>query len=344
MSLYFDDLEKHLGQGLKPVYLVSGDEPLQLGEACDAIRARARHQGFTEREIMHVDKNFDWNQLLSASQSLSLFSDQRLIELRLPSGKPGDKGGKALRDYADNLPPDTVLLIISGKIEKQSQGSKWYTALESAGVTLQVWPVEQNQLSGWVMNRMRRKGLQPSQDAIVMLVERVEGNLLAAAQEIEKLCLLHGEGAVSVDDVEESVTDSSRFDIYGLVDVTLKGDKARIGHMLDRLRGEGTEPTLLLWALTREIRTLELMAQQVAKGLRLDQVLGAARVWPRRKPLVTAAVKRHPVIRWQSMLQRAGRIDRIVKGQEAGNVWDELLQLCMLIAGTQLMRAPVRLL
>ena len=141
MKCYFDDFTQHLKQGIAPVYIISGDEPLQLGEACDALRARAREEGYSEREVMHVDKSFDWGQLTAASQSLSLFGDRRLIELRLPTGKPGDKGGKALREYAEHLPQDTVLLIISGKIEKQAQKSKWFTSLEKQGVSLQVWPV-----------------------------------------------------------------------------------------------------------------------------------------------------------------------------------------------------------
>lgn len=339
MKCYFDDFMQQLQNQksvLAPVYIVSGDEPLQSGEACDALRARARQEGYSEREVMHVEKSFDWDQLLAASQSLSLFGDRRLIELRMPTGKPGDKGAKALRDYADNLPQDTILLIISGKIEKQAQSSKWYSALEKNGVALQVWPIEQKQLPAWISKRMRAKGLQPSATAVSVLVDRVEGNLLAAAQEIEKLCLLHGEGPVSEDDVTDCVTDSSRFDVYGLVDVVLAGDVVRLHHMIERLRGEGAEPVLMLWAMTREIRTLELMAQQVSKGVRPEQVVAAARVWPKRVPVVTAAIKRHPAQRWQAFLQLTARIDRMVKGQETGNVWDELVQLCLLMAGIRL--------
>jgi DNA polymerase-3 subunit delta len=339
MKLYLNDFEQHLQQGLAPVYIISGDEPLQLGEACDAVRRRARTQGFSEREVMHVEAGFDWNQLLAASQSMSLFAEQRLIELRLPTGRPGDKGGQALRDYCADLPPDTVLMIISGKLDKQSQNNKWFKALDQAGVSLQVWPVEPRQMPGWIRQRMQARGLKPSAEAVTMLVERVEGNLLAAAQEIEKLLLLHGEGPVSLEDVVESVTDSSRFDVFGLVDVLLQGERARAVHMLERLRGEGSEPIQLLWALARELRSLEVMAQQVQQGRRVEQVVDQARVWAKRKAPVTAALKRHSPARWQVMLQRAARIDRIIKGQETGNVWDELLQLCLMITGTQLMRA-----
>ena len=339
MKLYLNDFEQHLREGLAQVYIISGDEPLQLGEACDAVRRQARAQGFSEREVMHVESGFDWNQLLAASHSMSLFAEQRLIELRLPSGKPGDKGGQALRDYCGNLPPDTVLLVISGKLDKQTQNGKWFKALEQAGVSLQVWPVEQRQLPGWVRQRMQTRGLKPSAEAVTLLVERVEGNLLAASQEIEKLLLLHGEGPVSEDDVIDSVTDSSRFDVYGLVDVVLEGERARAIHMLERLQGEGSEPMLLLWALVRELRSLEVMAQQVQQGQRVEQVVDQARVWAKRKAPVTAALKRHPPARWQTMLQRAARIDRMIKGQETGNVWDELLQLCLMMAGVQIVRS-----
>lgn len=339
MKLYINDFEQHLQQGLAPVYIISGDEPLQQGEACDAVRRTARAQGFSEREVMHVETGFDWNQLLAASQSMSLFAEKRLIELRLPSGKPGDKGGQALRDYCASLPPDTVLMVISGKLDKQTQNSKWFKSLEQAGVSLQVWPVEQRQLPGWVRQRMQARGLKPSAEAVAMLVERVEGNLLAAAQEIEKLLLLHGEGAVGPEQVIEAVSDSTRFDVYGLVDVLLQGERARAVHMLERLQGEGSEPMLLLWALVRELRSLEVMSQQVQQGRRVEQVVEQARVWAKRKVVVTAALKRHSPARWQAMLQLAARIDRMIKGQETGNVWDELLQLCLMITGTQLMRA-----
>ncbi|WP_455210746.1 DNA polymerase III subunit delta [Kaarinaea lacus] len=336
MNIRFEDLPTQLNQGLKPVYIISGDEPLQLGEACDAIRQQARAQGFSEREVMHVEKSFDWEQFLAASNSLSLFAEQRLLELRIPSGKPGDKGSKALQQYAQNPAPDTVLLLITGKIEKAAQNSKWYKALDVIGSSLQVWPVEAKMLPQWIRRRMQAKGMRPTAEAATLLAERVEGNLLAAAQEIDKLLLLHGEGPIDFTVMADSVADSARYDIYGLVDAALGGDNKRVLRMLAGLKAEGAETVLLLWALTREIRSLQAMAKQLEQGERLDQVIAKYRVWPKRKPLVSAGLRRHNSQAWLTMLRRAARLDLMIKGRKTGNVWDELLQLCLIMAGVTL--------
>ncbi len=333
MKLRYEQLASHLQQGLQPIYLISGDEPLQVMEAADAIRARARELGFGEREVLHAEAGFDWNALTAASGSLSLFAEQRLLELRLPSGKPGKEGGAALSDYAADPPPDTVLLIICGKIDAASQKSKWYKALETTGVTLQVWPVEPGVLPGWVLNRMRSRGMQPTPEAAQILAERVEGNLLAAAQEVEKLRLLFGEGPIDVLQVEEGVADSARYDIFELVDTALLGDAPRTTRVIEGLHAEGVEPILVLWALMREIRTLAQMAEELAQGRSIEAVLGQFRVWEKRKGPVRAGLKRHTRKRWLQLLRRAGRIDRMIKGIEPGNPWDELLQLALLMAG-----------
>ncbi len=337
MKLYPDKLEAALKKVLLPVYFFSGDEPLQLGEAADAVRRAAREQGFTEREVMHAEKGFDWNELLMASNAMSLFAEKRVIDLRLPSGKPGKDGGAALVEYAGRPPEDTVLLISSGKVDKCSQSAKWYTALDKVGATLQVWPVEAPEMPRWLDQRLRTRGLQPEQDAVRIIAERVEGNLLAAAQEVDKLVLLNGEGALSAEQVEAAVADSARFDVFGLVDAALEGDTTRSTRMLDGLRGEGVEPILVLWSLTRELRSLADMAAQIESGKGVDGVL--ARVWGKRKGPVKAALLRHNRARWQQMLRRAARLDRVIKGAAAGNAWDELLQLTLLMAGVQLFRA-----
>ena len=336
MKLRFEQLSEHLQQGLRPIYLLSGDEPLQLGEAADAIRAQARAQGFAEREVMHVEAGFDWNALAAASDTLSLFAEQRLIDLRLPSGKPGKEGGAALAEYAANPPQDTVLLITSGKLDKNAAKAKWYKALDSAGVTLQVWPVEANQLPRWVGQRMRARGLSASPEAAQLLAERVEGNLLAAAQEIEKLLLLYGESSVDAEMVEQGVADSARYDIFELVDTALLGDAPRVARIMEGLHGEGVEPILILWALVREIRALEEMAYEVEHGVSVESVMKSRWVWQKRQPAVRAGLKRHNQRRWSQLLRRSVRIDRMVKGAEPGNPRDELLQLSLLMAGVRL--------
>jgi DNA polymerase-3 subunit delta len=337
MKIFPDKLEAALKKALLPIYFFSGDEPLQMGEAADAVRRHAREQGYTEREVIHADKNFDWNELLMASNSMSLFAEKRVIDLRLPSGKPGKDGGAALLEYASRPPEDTVLLISSGKVDKRSQSAKWYMALDKVGATLQVWPVEAPDMPRWLDQRLRSRGLQPEQEAARIIAERVEGNLLAAAQEVDKLVLLIGSGPLSAEQAEAAVADSARFDVFGLVDAALEGDAPRSTRMLDGLRGEGVEPILVLWALTRELRSLADMAAKIEGGKGLDGVLG--QVWGKRKGPVKAGLQRHNKARWQQMLRRAARLDRVIKGAAPGNAWDELLQLTLLMAGVQLFRA-----
>lgn len=336
MRLRTDDLEGHLKRGLLPIYLVSGDEPLQLNEATDALRAAARAQGYTEREVLQVETGFDWASLAAAGSNLSLFAERKLIELRLPSGKPGDAGAKALTAYAAAPSPDNLLLISCGKLEKQQQSSKWFKALEAAGAVLQVWPVEPRALPGWIRQRLLSRGMQPTPEAAQLLAERVEGNMLAAAQEVEKLVLLHGAGPLDGEAVRAAVADSARYDVFELADAALGGDAARCARIVEGLRGEGEEPVLILWALVREVRTLALIAAEQAAGTPLDALLQQQRVWDKRKPLYHAALKRHNLRRWRALLRRAARLDRICKGAEPGTPWDELLQFSLLMAGVRL--------
>ncbi len=322
-----------------PVYLLSGEEPFQIEQGSHAIRQHAITQGHTEREVMYVDRSFDWQQLAASASTMSLFAEKRLIELRMPGGKPGDAGRKALQAYCDNPPQDTVLLIISGKMEKAQQNTKWFRALEQTGVVIQVWPVEAARLPQWITQRMRIREMQPTPEALAMLADRLEGNLLAADQELEKLRLLTGGGKVDVAQVTAAVTDSARFDVFTLVDTALSGETARAVRILNGLRAEGVEPVLVLWALTREIRTLCSMSLAMQQGDSPAQILTKYRVWDKRKPPVQAALRRFPLKRWHGLLWQAGEVERVVKGQAAGKAWDELLQLTLKIAGTPLFRA-----
>jgi len=305
---------------------------------CDAVRTRARERGCSERLVFNVETGFDWNALLQARDSLSLFAEQRLVELRLPTGKPGDAGAKALREYADRPPEGDVLLVIAGKIDKDAQRSKWFTALEQAGVVVQVWPLKAAQLPDWIERRMCARGLQPTSEAVTLLAERVEGNLLACAQEIEKLLLLHGTGTVDGAAVTTAVADSARYSVYDLVDRAMAGEPVATTRILRGLQGEGEQPTLVLWALAREIRSLAGMADELRRGGALDQVLFKNRVWENRKPLVRNTLKRSSLQRLQRLLRLAGRIDRVIKGAATGNVWDELLQLALGLAGVAVVR------
>lgn len=333
MRLRVEQLASQLEKTLAPVYLVSGEEPLLMQEVTDQIRLAARRQGCTERDVHHAEKGFDWQGLLQACSGLSLFAERRLIELNLPSARPGDSGSKALQAYCQSASQNDVLLIIAGKIDKPSQQSKWFKALDQTGVIIQVWPLERRQLPAWLARRMRSRGLQGTPEAIELLADRIEGNLLAAAQEIDKLVLLYGTGALTADDVLNAVTDSTRYDVFTLVDTALAGDTLRVSRMINGLRGEGLDPTLVLWALTREVRALALMAAEIHHGQRPDRVLAQHRVWDRRKAPVSQALQRHDVMFWRRQLQRSAVIDRMIKYGEAGNAWDELLQLTLAIAG-----------
>jgi len=339
MKLNASDLEPALKQQLHAIYFVSGEEPLQQNEVCDAIRVAARQQNYTERHVLHVDKSFDWEHFLALSNSMSLFAERQLIELRMPNGKPGDKGAKVLEEYAANPSPDCIVLIISGKIEKQAQKARWFTKLEHNAVFVQIWPVEVNQLAGWIQRRARSKGMKLTSDAVQFMVDRVEGNLLAASQELDKLYLLYGNTEIDDNAVIDAVADSARYDLFGLVDASLSGDVKRVARMIQGLRGEGVEPVLMIWALSREIRSLIPMAASVANGKRPEQVVAHPSVWPKRKPLVAAALKRHSVANLQLMIQHAAKIDRVIKGLSAGNVWDELLQLALSLAGVKIFPA-----
>ncbi|MCF6237158.1 MAG: DNA polymerase III subunit delta [Gammaproteobacteria bacterium] len=329
MKVRPEQLAANLKQRLAPVYLVHGDETLLVSEASDVIRGFVRKQGFDERNVFTVEPGFDWNVLREAGASMSLFSEKRLIELRLPSGKPQDVGSKALLEYLSYDQSDSILLIVSGKIDARSQQSKWFKALDQQGVTVQIWPIKPQQLPGWINQRMKRVDLQPTRDAVTLLAERVEGNLLACVQEIEKLRLLNGAGKVDADAVRDSVVDSARYDIYGLVDAALSGDVGRTTHITNGLRSEGVEIVLALWALTREIRELSRMALARKNGENLEQIFRKHQVWDSRKPLIKKALTRHNVDVWQQLLCQAGRVDRTIKGVVAGDAWEALLQLAV---------------
>ncbi len=339
MRLRPEQLGAHLEKGLAPVYLVSGDETLLVQEACDAIRAAARDAGCSEREVLDVDNRFDWSQLLSAGAEMSLFADRKLIELKLPSGKPGTEGSKALTAYLDGPPSDNVLLIVAGKIDRQSTNSKWFKAIDGAGAILQLWPVDAQQLPRWLQQRLQSAGLSIDADALDMLCDRVEGNLLAAVQEVEKLKLLCTDGRITPEAVVESVADNARYNLFGLVDQALAGDAAGALKMLQGLRAEGTEPPVVLWALAREIRLLYQCRSDMQRGVSPQQAMRSQRVWDKRMPLVGAGLKRHSLADLAELLHRANLADQSVKGLADGRPWDHLGQLVLNLSQGEARRA-----
>ncbi len=332
MRLKPEQLDQHLAKGLQPLYLVFGDEPLLAQEAVDAIRARARQEAYAEREVFMVERGFDWQNLLTSGNSMSLFASRRLVEIRIPSGKPGNDGSQALQAYCARLPADTVTLVKCPKLDKAAQAGKWFKAMEQAGVVVAVFPVERAQLPAWIGSRLARQQQRAEPQTLQLLADQVEGNLLAAFQEVQKLALLFPAGTLSFDQVKESVADVARFDVFKLGDALLAGDAARVSRVLDVLRGEGEDPVLILWALAREIRTLAKLRGGMRRGGSLPQLMRDAWIWEARQKLVEQAVKRTSEARLLQGLKRAAGIDRMIKGLARGDVWDELLQLGLTMA------------
>lgn len=321
MKIPAKQLSTHLQKTLAPCYLVTGDEHLLVSEALDAIREAAREQGFSSRELHVATAGFDWAQLRDSSCNLSLFAERRIIELRLPTGKPGKVGGQAIVDLLQNTGPDLMLIVSAPKLDRSSQSSQWAKALDKKGASVAVWPIGLRELPGWIAERMRSAGLQPDRGAVALIADRVEGNLLAAGQEIEKLRLILGEGEVSAADVGKAVANSSRYDVFKLVDAALAGDAKRAVKVLDGLQSEGVEPVIVVWALTRELRTLVTLGEAIASGMDLSAGMQKAGVWRNRQVLVRSCIGRHQLRDFYRLLKTTGTADQAAKGQNHADPW-----------------------
>jgi DNA polymerase-3 subunit delta len=332
-----DQLAAHLRKSLARLYLVFGEEPLQALEAVDAIRAAARERGHDERECLTVEAGFDWRALRQLASSLSLFAGRRWLELRMGSVKPGDAGAQALVDYAAQPAEDAVLLVTAGKLDWNAQKSRWFAALDDAGVVVAAAPVEPRQLPGWIERRLRGRGLNPVPEAVTLLAERVEGNLLAAAQEIEKLALMVDARELTAQAVLAAVGDSARYSIYDFVDAALLGQPERVARILSGLRDEGVEPVLANWALHQEIRRLAMLAFARSRGQPPEAALSEQKVWEKRKPLLRQALQRLTLADCQRLLRACARTDRTIKGAETGSPWNALLANGLRLAGLELL-------
>lgn len=328
-----EQLNQRLQQGLPAALLISGDEPLLVQEAAAQVRQAARSQDYQERELYHVDPSFDWQQVFTSANSLSLFAEKKILELRLPSGKPGDKGSRALVEYTASPPADILLLIITGKLDKSTLNSKWFKALDQVGLHVPVWPVELDKLSGWIATRLHQAGLKADSRAVELLSARVEGNLLAAVQEIEKLKLLSTDGIVSVELMASVVADSARYDVFGLADRALSGDARGAVKSLHGLRGEGTDALAILWPLTRVIRQLLQAAAHLNQGKSMDWALQQVGFWSQRQPIARNALQRLRPAQLEQLLRQAGGVDRAIKGMRNAKAWDELLDLVLGLSG-----------
>ena len=339
MRIRPEELSRHLAGRAAPVYLVYGSEPLQIEESLDAIRAAARARGHEERVVLHVETGFDWSTLRLYRDSFSLFAEKRLVDLRLGAGKLDKAGTEALVQYAERPNPDCILLASAGNLDWRAPNTRWYRALQSAGATVQSWPIPRRQLPRWIEHRARRRGLALDGDAAAALAERAEGNLLAAAQEIDKLRLVYGRARVGIDDVLASSADSARFGVDDARDAAMAGDAARTLRIIERLREEGTEINYLSFVLAREIRALAAMAEALSRGEDQALVLGRHRVRERRRALVNRALDRHRAGAWTRMLKQAAHLDGVAKGAERGDAWDEASRLALMLAGMRILRA-----
>ncbi|MBU0501153.1 MAG: DNA polymerase III subunit delta [Gammaproteobacteria bacterium] len=322
MRLRADQLTARLGKQLDPVYLISGDEPLQLNECTDGVRRAAALNGYSDRTLLDVQSGFQWGDLAYEANNLSLFADRRLFDLRLKSSAIGAEGSKAIAGYCAAPPPDTLLLITAPKLERKQLTTKWIKAIEEIGVLVQIWPIAGDRLLPWLEQRMRNRGLAPEAGVVAMLAERVEGNLLAAAQEIDKLLLLKGPGILSAQALAQAVADSARFDVYDLVDRALLGEAPRCIRILAGLRGEGVAAPIVLWALARELRLLSTLAGAIGQGAPMETALARAGVWDKRKPIVSGALRRLPPAQIRGLLLLCRDADCQIKGVAPGNPWD----------------------
>lgn len=342
MRLKLEQLDGALQKTLQPVYLVSGDEPLQLGEAADAIRAAAKQADYNVREVIGIDQGNEWPQLAVEADSLSIFAEKKLIDLRLPSGKPGADGGKALLAYCQHLPADTILLITSGKIDAAAQKSQWFQAIENVGSIVQVWPLQGQELLNWLQRRAERKGMRLDSDAVKSLASRIEGNLLAAVQEIEKLYILHGPVKIDKSMIEEAVADSARFDVFKLTDALLVGKVNRSVKVLNGLRLEGVAAPVVLWALSREARVLFNVKSEIRRGGHSEAIFKKYHIWDKRKQMIQEALQRLSPAQLQTLLVLCAKADKQIKGQLAGDGWDTLFEICLQFCRPDLATQPVQ--
>lgn len=336
MQLRLEALEGHLSKGLAPLYVITSDEHLLALEAADKIRRAARAAGHTERDVLTVERTFKWGELLAANQALSLFGDKKLIELRIPGGKPGKDGSAALQAYAKDLSPDNLTLITLPKLDWQTAKASWVATLQQAAVYIEIPNVERAQLPGWIGMRLSAQGQSADRQSLDFIADRVEGNLLAAHQEIQKLGLLHEPGKLTFEQVHDAVLNVARYDVFKLSEAMLSGDAARLARMLDGLKGEGEALPLVLWAVSEEIRTLLKLKSGMAQGRPLGALLKEYRIWGARERMMEPALRRVSLPTLEAALQDAAQVDKMVKGLRAkafaGDAWDAMLQLALRVA------------
>ena len=348
MQLRPDQLPTALARGVRPLYTVHGDEPLLAQEAGDLVRAAARAAGYTERKVFSVSgAHFDWSGLLGAAQAMSLFAERQLIEVRIPGGKPGKEGSEALQRYCETLSDDVVTIVHLPRLDRQQQGSAWFAALDSAGVSVRVDPVERKALPQWIAQRLAAQGQRVQEgdagaQTLAFFADRVEGNLLAAHQELQKIALLYPQGELGFEQIEAAVLNVARYDVFRLGEAVLAGQTARVLRMLDGLRAEGEAPVLVHWTLAEDIRALKRVKDAVAQGKPLPMALRESRVWGAKERLFERLVpllSDHTLAHW---VEAASVCDGLIKGLKHPHwpidAWDGLKRLALMV--TQHTAAP----
>jgi DNA polymerase-3 subunit delta len=328
LKLPLSQLAAHVARQLGHIYLIAADEPLLVAEATDLVRDAARAQGFEERKLHFVERGFRWEQLAGAGDNLSLFAARRIVEIRMSTPRPGDAGGKALRALAESKDPDQVVIIsIQARLDMATQKSVWASTIEKHGVVVDIRPASRAELPRFIAERARRKGLTLERDAAELLADRVEGNLLAADQELTKLALIVEDGRVDADKVLAAVATSARYDVFRLSDAVLAGDLQRALTVLNGLRSEGVAAPLVLWALAREIALLSRLKHAAAQGQDVSALMGRLRIWQSRQGLVRSALARYSDVRLAELLEQTVSVDRAVKGLERMPDWESLTGL-----------------
>lgn len=331
MKINYQQLAPNLKRSLSSIYLLTGDDFFLVKEAINTIITHAQSQGFTDTQRLYVEPSFDWHDFYSEVNNLSLFCEQKIIELYLHA-TINDIGSKTLIKYAENPNKNNLLLIVAEKLDANTQKKAWYKAIEKFGTVVQVWPLDVAQLPAWILHRAKEMGLQIEPAFATIIADFCNGNLFAAAQEIEKLLLIFGTKKFTSEELLASITDNSRYSVFNLVDQTFIGNTKQIVNILTKLENEGTEPTIVLWAITRELRPLIRMAHALKFGKNIEQVLTQENVWPSRKAVIKNILTKLSLQNFEKCLTDSFQIDLIIKGAKTGNVWTEFTKICLALA------------
>jgi len=333
MNIKPEQLQNSLFKQLASTYFAFGAEILLVEQSLSMIKGAAREDGYSERFRFDIDGNFSWDSIISLISSPSLFAEKRIIECRLTTGKIGVKGSKALTEIAENLPEDILLIISSGKLEMAQQKSKWFKALDKNGIIIQHWEVQNNQLVGWITKNMSQLGLDSDREVANAIAYCTEGNLLATMQEIQKLKIAYPDGKINLQEYLNQIDQQSQYSVFGMIDSALQGDTDKVNKIFSSLVDDSTPPVILIASLYREIKNLVTMSIELKTNQTIESILNNHRVWQKRKPLISNALKKHSYQKLQKLLLKLGRIDRSLKGMDNLNVYDELQNVVISLSG-----------